>query len=82
MVSDDLWCKVSLEAISCVTQLDGLVKVEVGRKTTKGDVHMFGKNPSWSRKLHVWGEARDVTEDKNSNTDDKGATIWICQPRK
>ena len=53
MVLDNLWSNVALEAISCTTQLDGLVVVEVGGKTATCDMHMFGVNPSWARKLHV-----------------------------
>ena len=37
------------DAISCSTQLDGLVVVEVGGKTATCHVHMFGENPSWAR---------------------------------
>ena len=45
-----------IEAISCATQLDRLVVVKVGRKITTNDNHMFGDNPTWSRKLHVCGD--------------------------
>ena len=54
MVPDNLQSKVALEAISCATQLDGLVVVEVGGKTAMCDRHMFGVNHSWARKLHIW----------------------------
>ena len=38
---------------------------------------MFGVNPSWAQKLHVWGEAGVVAEGKNSKTGDKGATMMF-----
>ena len=47
-VPDNLQRKIALEAISCATQLDGLVMVEVSGKTDMHDVHMFGANPSWA----------------------------------
>ena len=75
MVPDNLWSKVPLEAISCTAQLDGLIVVEVGGKTATHDTHMFGANPSWDWKLHVWGEAGIVAEGKNSKTGDKGTTM-------
>ena len=77
MVPDNLWSKVTLEAISCATQLDGLVVVEVGGKTATHDMHMFGANPSWAQKLCVWGEAGIVAEGKNSKTGDKGTTMMF-----
>ena len=77
MVPDDLKSKVALEAISCATQLDGLVVVEVKGKIATRDKHMFGANPAWSRKLRVWGEAGVVAEGKDSKTGDKGATMMF-----
>ncbi len=73
----DMQSKVALEAISWTTQLDGLVMVEAGGKTATRDVHMFGANPSWAQKLHVWGEAGIATEGKNSKTGDKSATMMF-----
>ena len=57
IVPDDLKSKVALKAISCATQLDGLVVVEIKGKLATRDLHMFGANPMWSKKLRVWGEA-------------------------
>ena len=45
LVPDELQAKVALEAIACVTQLDGLAIVRVNGKETTHDVHMFGANP-------------------------------------
>ena len=53
VVPDDLWSKVALEAISCATQFDGIVVVEVGAKTATRDVHMIGANPFWDQKLGI-----------------------------
>ena len=72
MVPNDLQSEVAPATISCATHLDGLFMVEVGGKTTMYDMHMFGANPTWSRKLLVWGEAEVVAEDKDSKMDDKG----------
>ena len=77
MVPDDLKSKVALEAISCATQLDGLVVVEVKGKIATRDMHMCGANPAWSRKLRVWGEAGVVAVGKDSKTGDKGATMMF-----
>ena len=77
MVPDDLKPKVALEAISCATQLDGLVVVDVKGKIATHDKHMFGANPSWSSKLKVWGEAGVVAEGKDSKTGDRGATMMF-----
>jgi hypothetical protein len=30
--------------------------VNIKGKLAMRDVHMFGANPTWSKKLHVWGE--------------------------
>ena len=68
---------MALEAISCGTQLDGLVVVEIKRKMATRDVHMIGANPTWSNKLHVWGNAGVVAEGKDSRTGDKGAMIMF-----
>ena len=78
MVPDGLQCKVALEVISCEAQLCGLVVVEVGGKTVMRDMHMFSVKPSWSRNLHVWGEAGVVMEGKNSKTGDKGITMMFA----
>jgi hypothetical protein len=57
MVPEDLKSKVALEAISCATQLDGLVVVEIKGKLATRDMQLFSANPTWSNKLRVWGEA-------------------------
>ena len=77
MVPDDLKPKVALEAISCAMQLDGLVVVEIKGKLATHDMHMFGENPTWSKKLHVWGEAGVVAEGKDSKTGNRGATMMF-----
>ena len=41
------------------------------------DEHMFGMNPLWSRKLHVWGEAGVIAESKHSKMGDKGTTMMF-----
>ena len=71
-VPEDTKSKVALEAISCATQLDGLVVVEIKVEVAARDVHMFGANPTWSNKLRVWGEAGVVAEGKDSKTGDRG----------
>ena len=38
---------------------------------------MFGANPTWSKKLQVWGKAGVVAEGKDSKTGDKGATMMF-----
>lgn len=48
-MSDDLFAKMTLEAVLCATQLDGLV-VEVNGLSATCDVHTFGINPTWSKK--------------------------------
>jgi hypothetical protein len=77
MVPEDIKSKVALEAISCATQLDGLVVVEVKGKLATRDMHLFGANPRWSNILQVWGEAGVVTEGKESKTGDRGATMMF-----
>ena len=57
MVPEDIKSKVALEAISCATQLDRLVVVEIKVNLATCDVHLFDANPTWSKKLRVWGEA-------------------------
>ena len=76
-VPGDIKSKVALEAIACATQLDGLVVVDVKGKPTTRDAHMFGVNPSWSSKLHVWGEAGVVAEGKDGKTGDRGVTMMF-----
>ena len=66
-------CKVTLKAISCWMQLDGLVMVEVGGKAEC--VICTCLNLSWSRRLLVWQEARVVAEGKNSKTGNKSTTM-------
>ena len=84
MVPDDLKSKVkvALKAILCATQLDGLVAVEIKFKLATRDVHMFGANPTWSKKLYVWGKAVVVAEGKDSKTGDRGATMMFCGLRR
>jgi len=68
---------VALETISCATQLDGLVVVELKGKLATCDMHLFGANPTWSKKLHVWGEAGVVAEGKDSKAGGRGATMMF-----
>ena len=68
IVPEDIKSKVSLEAISYATQLDGLVVVEIKGKLATRDMHLFGANPIWSKKLRVWGEAGVVAGGKDSKT--------------
>ena len=51
LIPDDLRVKVALEAIACVTQLDGLVKIDLNGKFATRDMHMFGANPKWTKNL-------------------------------
>ncbi len=57
-VPDDLKSKVALKAISCATQLDGLVVVDIKGKLATRDMHLFGANPTWSKKL-MFGEKQE-----------------------
>ena len=77
MVPDDLKAKVALEAISCATQLDGLVVVKIKGRLATCDFQMFGANPTWSKRLHVWGKARVVAEGEDSKTGNRGATMMF-----
>ena len=77
MVPEDIKSKVALEAISCATQLDGLVVVKIKGKLATRDMHLFGANPTWSKKLRVWGEAGVVAEGKDSKTGNRGATMMF-----
>ena len=77
MVPDDLKSKVALKAISCDMQLNGLVVVDIKGKLATRDMHMFGANPTWSKKLCVWGEVGVVAEGKDSKTGNKGATMMF-----
>ena len=61
LVQDEMQAKVTLEAIACATQLDGLVVIDLNGKVTMWDMHMFGANPKWTKNLQVWGEGRVVT---------------------
>ena len=51
MVLDRMLHKVALEAISCATQLDGLVMIEICGRNAMHDVHTFGANPRWAKNL-------------------------------
>jgi hypothetical protein len=75
MVSDDLKSKVALKAKSCAMQLDGLVVVKIKGKLATHDVHMFGGNPTWSKKLRAWGKAGVIAEGKDSKTVHRGAAM-------
>ena len=77
MVPEDLKSKVALQAISCATQLDGLVVVEIKGKLATRGMHLFGANPTWSKKLHVWVEARVIAEGKDSKTGNKGTAMMF-----
>jgi hypothetical protein len=50
-VPDDMCRKVTLKAIACVTQLDGLVVLDVNDKIAARDVHMFGAKLKRTRNL-------------------------------
>ena len=51
--------------------------VHIKGKLATCDMHLFGVNPTWSKKLHVWGETGVVAEGKDSETGDKGATMMF-----
>jgi hypothetical protein len=50
---------------------------DVGGKITTHDMHMFGMNPTWSKKLCFGGEAGVVVEGNNSMISDKGAMMMF-----
>ena len=77
MVPEDLRSTVALKTMTCATQLDGLVVVKIKGKLATRDMHLFGANPTWSKKLHVWGEAGIIAEGKDSKTGDRGATMMF-----
>jgi hypothetical protein len=51
LVPDNLHAKVALEAIACMTQLDGLVVIDLNGKVATQHVHMFGANPKRTKNL-------------------------------
>ena len=51
LVPDKLHAKVTLEAIACMTQLDGLTVVSINGKEAMHGIHMFGVNPKWTANL-------------------------------
>lgn len=55
LVPHKLHAMVSLDAVSCVTQLDGLTIVNENRKEATCDMNMFGAKPKWADNLQVWG---------------------------
>jgi hypothetical protein len=77
MVPEDIKSKVALKATSCATQLDGLVVVKIKGKLATRDMHLFGANPTWYKKLHVWGEAGVVAEGKDSKTGNRDVTMMF-----
>ena len=38
---------------------------------------MFGVNPMWSKKLHVWGKAGVIAEGKDSKTGKRGTKMMF-----
>jgi hypothetical protein len=73
--------KVSIEAIKCATQLDGLRIVTINGVTATRDFHVYSVNPSWSRNLRTWGEAGVVKEGKDGKTGNRGiAMMFIGYP--
>ena len=77
LVPDDMCRKVTLGAIVCATQLDGLIMIEINGKYTMHHTHMFGVNPKWTRNLCIWEEAGVRTVGKDCKTGDKGATMML-----
>ena len=51
--------------------------VEIKGKLATRDMHMFGTNPTWSRRQHIWSKAGVVAEGKDSKTGDRGATMMF-----
>ena len=52
--------------------------VEIKGKLATRDMHLFGANPTGSKKQHVWREAGVVTEGKDSKTGNRGAENDVC----
>ena len=69
--------QVVIEALRCVTQMDGLTVVEVGGALKTRDEHVFSKNPGWVVNLRNWGEAGVVKLSKDGKTGDHGATMMF-----
>ena len=69
-VPDDSHCKLAIKMIKCAAQLHGLWVVIVGEKCATQDVHVFDKNPNWSKNLRVWGEAGIIKEGPNRKSGD------------
>ena len=67
-VPTDVHRKVTIEALKCATQLNGLEAVTLGNKTATWDILMFNMNPDWSKNLHMWGKAGVVKEGKDGKT--------------
>jgi hypothetical protein len=51
--------------------------VEIKGKLDTHNMHLFGANPTWSKKLHDWGEAGVVAEGKDSKTGNRGITMMF-----
>ena len=64
LVPNDVGSKVALDAVTCATQLNGLVVTEVNGKQMTCDMHIFDANPKWSKNLCIWGEVGVVTVGK------------------
>ena len=77
-VPDDSPGKIAIEAIKCSVQLDRLRVVTVHEQSATGDVHVFGKNPNWSKNLWVWGKAGVVKEGPSGKNGDCGVEMMFA----
>ena len=77
-IPDEVKPKVAIEAIQTACQLDGLKLVELEGVTATRDVHMYGKNPSWTRNMRTFGEAGVVTEGKDKKLGNRGITMMFA----
>ena len=73
----DLRYRVAVEAVWCVTQLDGLVVVTLNNKTCTRDKHVYGKVPKWAAKLRTFGKAGVVKEGKDRKMGDCGQDMMF-----
>ena len=76
-VPDSARGKVAIQAITAAVLLDGLNVVTINGKSATRDEHVFGKNPSWSKNMKVWGTAGVVKTGKDGKTGNRGTTMMF-----
>lgn len=72
---DEVRGKLSIQALTLATLLDGLVPIMINGKLATRDEHVYGSNPNWASKLRIFGEAGVVKEGKNGKSGNRGTTM-------